>query len=354
MVLNPHEITFSFFDVAGGDAIWIRFFGNDSKWHNILVDGGYANTYKSVFGPLIREISKDEVIDLWIITHTDSDHIGAILGFIKDKKVLKKKEVLKQIWFNYSPSTVETSTGKLNFKQGINLRAYLEVNGFIVQQLIDRNLPDQDIYGLKIKVLSPSLEKLEISNSHWKNAEKNVKLGRSLDQADHLKSIEGLKHNSFSEDRDPWNGGAIAFLVEFKNIRSLFLSDSHPSVIVTSLNYLGYTSKSPINLDFVQLSHHGSKANNSLALLKILKTSTFVVTGNGITNRHPDKETLVRILVRNFQENKTEFVFPSETDALRNMFSVDENPFSRWGFRCVFPSNNSGFIEIPFLSLIKN
>lgn len=351
---ESHEITITFFDVRGGDAIWIRYLGNDSKWHNILVDGGYGNSYKTAFGPLISKISKGEVVDLWIITHTDADHIGAILGFIKDKKISKKKEVVTQIWFNYSPSTVEMTTGKLSVKQGMNLRTYLEVNGYVVMQPIDNNLPAQDLHGLKIKVLSPSLENLAKSKNHWKDTEKQVKmkLGRTQDQADHSSTIEELKHNTFSEDTDPWNGASIAFLVEFKDVRCLFLSDSHPSVVVSSLNILGYTSPSPLNLGLVQLSHHGSKANNSPDLLNVIKTSTFVVTGNGITNRHPDKETLVRILLRNHQENESKFVFPSQTNALRQIFSVDQNPFSRWGFSCVFPPENTGSIKIPFLPII--
>lgn len=351
---KSHKIKITFFDVKGGDAIWIRFLGNDEKWHNILVDGGYGNTYKSVFGPLISKITKAEAIDLWIITHPDLDHIGAILGFINDSQVKDKIKVLKQIWFNYSPSIIDATSGKLGVNQGNTLRTFLENHGFVVMQSIANNLPNQDLFGLKIKILSPDLKKLEKLKEHWKHLEQKIlKLGRTLKQSDHKKTIEELTLKRFIEDTDPWNGGAIAFMVEFDGVQCLFLSDSHPSSVETSLKNLGFNSDFQANFDLVQLSHHGSKANNSPSLLNLMKASRFVVTGNGINNHHPDKETLTRILTQVQRENDIEFVFPSETDALKNLFSVDIYPFLRWRFKCTFPPNNQGFVEFPFLSLTQ-
>jgi hypothetical protein len=35
MTQKTHRISFHFFDIGGGDAIFIRFLGTDSQWHNM-------------------------------------------------------------------------------------------------------------------------------------------------------------------------------------------------------------------------------------------------------------------------------------------------------------------------------
>jgi len=352
MLPKAHRLTFTFFDVNGGDALWIRFLGDDDKWHNILVDGGYGNTYKYVFGPLIRDIIAEEPIDLWIITHTDIDHIGATIGFIQDRKIKDKKAAVKQFWFNDSSFTLSDGTGKLGVAQGIKLRAFLQANELSVSQAITTELPTTDLYGLKITILSPSKERLSVANDSWKEREKIGKLGRTVEQADHEKKIEELFNDDFSEDVDVWNGGSIACLVEFKGIKALLLADSHPSTIIRALKNQELGIGLPLRADLVQLSHHGSKANTSQALLELIKSPKFIVTGNGITNLHPDKETLVRLLNQKGRtEEHLQFVFPSDTEALNKLFSVDSNPFSTHRFGITYPQKGNNFVELKFLPL---
>lgn len=352
MLLNTHELTFTFLNVGGGDAIWIRFLGNDNKWHNILIDGGYGYTYKDAFGPLINQIIKEECVDFWIITHTDRDHIGAVLGFIQDSKIKDKKAAVKQFWFNHSPLSINEATGKLGVGQGIKLRSYLENNGLLVTQEITTDLLPADFWGLRLTVLSPSDHKLSIANALWKEKELQGKLGRPRTQADHGKTIDELKNDNFSEDNDPWNGSSIACLLEYKGHTALLLSDSHPSVVAESLNKADLKQKLPLEASVVQLSHHGSKANNSQALLALVTTSTFVITGNGITNQHPDKETLVRILTQKERNDRElELVFPVETIALTKLFSVDTDAFKKYNFRCTYPLKGNNFTAIEFLPI---
>lgn len=352
---NDYNLTFSFFDVSGGDAILIRFLGNDDKWHNILIDGGYGKTYRDVFGPLLRSLPIEECIDLWVITHTDLDHIGAVLGFIQDKKITDKRKAVKQFWFNYSPLTVSGGNGKIGVSQGITLRNYLEKNNLLVKEAITTELPTINLWGLDITILSPTKEKLQIAEEKWKAKEYKGKLGRKQEQADHNKTIEELQQNDFSEDTDPWNGSSIACLLEYKSHQALLLADSHPSVIVDSLKKLDVTTESPLEVSLMQLSHHGSKANTSNDLLSMVKSATYVVTGNGITNRHPDKEALVRVLMqKERQTDNLEFYFPAKTEALTNLFSVDQNAFVNHHFCCKYPEPGDNQISLKFLPIEKS
>ena len=64
-----------------------------------------------------------------------------------------------------------------------------------------------------------------------------------------------------------------------------------------SLFKLGYNEVNKLHCDAVLLSHHGSVANNSLALFKMIQCRKYIISADGI-NRHclPNKETIARII----------------------------------------------------------
>ncbi|MCW3167935.1 hypothetical protein OMO38_05280 [Chryseobacterium sp. 09-1422] len=335
---KTHQVSFHFLDVNGGDAIHIRFLGTDGKWHNILIDGGYAKEYKNAFGPLIREIVEvGEIIDYWIVSHIDQDHIGAVLGFFKDKKIENKKEIVQNFIFNYSPEKINIPNGKISVKEGIDLRNFLKINDIPAISPINTSTESLDVFGLKITILSPNPEKEAIATELWRKKEFSGRIGRKASESDHKKNIKDLEGIKFNEDDDPINGSSIAILAEFQSIKALLLADSHPSDIIDSLDHLTYSKDAPLAVNFMQLAHHGSKGNTNPKILEIVKTKNYVVTGNGIHNRHPDKETLVRLITR---ENKGSEIlniyFVCDTPELRDIFGVDQNPFNNHKFNCEY------------------
>jgi hypothetical protein len=59
------NLTVKFFPVGCGDAISIRFLGNDDKYHNILIDGGYQYMYPfGIKKEMQGIIEREEHIDL--------------------------------------------------------------------------------------------------------------------------------------------------------------------------------------------------------------------------------------------------------------------------------------------------
>ena len=51
---------------------------------------------------VLRNPKQNEFVDLWIIKHTDRDHIGVVEAFIKDPFINKKKNLELYYWFNWS------------------------------------------------------------------------------------------------------------------------------------------------------------------------------------------------------------------------------------------------------------
>jgi len=352
MQMIDHAITCTYFDAGAGDAIWIRFLGNDSKWHHVLVDGGYGYAYKMAFGPLIREIvAVGETVDLWLISHIDLDHIGAVLGFIRDKKLKDKEQAVRRFWFNHAPMQIRESNGKLAVKEGVVLRDFLKSSGLLVSAPVIGGSSILNLYGLKITALTPTSAKLAVAGALWQAEEKTGKLGRNAAQSDHRKSITALEDRPFLADADPVNGSSISCLMEYCGLKFLLLADSHPEDVVAALRMLGYSEERPLAAVFMQLAHHGSKGNTSPELLRLVSTDCFVITGNGCANAHPDKESLVRLLTASTRSDKLRFIFPYHTKEITDLFMADIDAAATYNFVCEYPPDGERSVSLNFIPI---
>jgi hypothetical protein len=110
--------------------------------------------------------------------------------------------------------------------------------------------------------------------------------------------LETLAYTPFQSDKSLPNSASIAFNLTYKEsgkiYNFLFLADSYPDVIAESLIKLKYSPKNPFFVDFVKVSHHGSKRNTNLELLGLIRANTFIIMTNGY--KKPDKETIARLI----------------------------------------------------------
>ena len=160
------------------------------------------------------------------------------------------------------------------------------------------------IDGMRITILSPDEDKLNLLREKYSNNrplcksetnEISVEAGNVVD--DYATSLNDFNTDCFQEDISVENASSIAALFECVGKRILWLSDSVPSVIIHSLFKLGYCEANKLHCDAVLLSHHGSVANNSLALFKMIQCEKYIISADGI-NRYclPNKETVARII----------------------------------------------------------
>lgn len=93
-------ITINLLPALYGDTILIDV-ENDSKNTNILIDCGY--NYKNGLLPLLKCYSaQGKVIDRFIVSHYDDDHISSAAKFIKENGQSSDPKVIKinQVWLN--------------------------------------------------------------------------------------------------------------------------------------------------------------------------------------------------------------------------------------------------------------
>lgn len=312
-----------FLKAFNGDAIQISYRNNDGVRRNILIDGGPSQTYlrkgkkgKPDYGELhllVQELRcQDLKIDLLILTHVDDDHIDGILSWIEDDS--RAHEIIGKVWFNSGKIIAEHLTMaenpeleisldikadyKTSIPQGATFNKWLEENN-----LIDGNLifggKSIEIGELKFDFLSPDIDKMNKLLTLWKKEDPNYNTTAKYgNYSETLK--ECLAKDAFEEDDRVANGSSIAFILTYKNQdKYLFLGDSHPGVVLKQLNELGYNKSNPLLVKFVKISHHGSKANTSSELLKVIATDRYVISAHGLSHGHPDKVLLARIIDNN-------------------------------------------------------
>lgn len=315
-----------FLQANNGDSILISFVDEANQNRNILIDGGTSATYqykdkktsKILPGDLKKSIENlkkiNQKIDLLILTHVDDDHIAGLLKWFANDE--SAKNMIGEIWFNsgryifqhFKTEEIKTNLVDLklvdgtdtSIKDGVKFEDYIFNNKLWQGELITAPMKIPR-FGIEFNILSPTFEKLKPLLYKW---EKEHPDSLTSKKNDYNFSIEDLiSKDEFKEDDAVHNGSSIAFLMTYKAKNMLFLGDSHPSEIITNLSILLGKEKLPLAVEFVKLSHHGSKFNTNYDLLKLITCNNFIVSSNGKIHNLPDKQCLARIINYNSSAN---------------------------------------------------
>ena len=339
----------------------LSFLGDDGIQHHIVIDSGYRGTYRRTLKKFAEEISKkEECIDLFIITHTDRDHIGGAQKLFDDfgKAGKIKKNLIKDCWFNWShwkfPIADLSNSNDVSFKDGWELRDWLQKQEGMTLEDDITNETTLTLGGAIIDVLSPNKEKFYAFRNNWRSEERAF-LGMPNDEEvaggskDWGISVKDLVNKPSKEDNAVENGSSIAFLFSLRDASILFLADAHPSVIVEALKK-DYSTTNKLKVDYVKLAHHGSKYNTSTELLELLDCDSFLITTMG--GVRPHKETLAKI-AHYFQGvnpgRDIHFIFNYGKDEYQGLFSDSEKKDYR--IKCYFapkePEIKANVLDIP-------
>jgi hypothetical protein len=348
-----------------GDAIRLRYIGDDGHPHNIFLDSGYERTYRNILRQEINALIRTgESIDLWIVSHIHDDHIGGIMKYIKSVEDEEIKDITK-VWLYNPPRQYpvdfdikqNTTSSAMSIDQGDRLFKFLSANNKLSPKDIDTDLEFSNFFGLKIHILSPNKSVIKALRNKYKSGIPfqsseidDVSHAASVTNYDYNKKIDEFALDVFSEDDSLENKSSISVLIEYQNKKILWLADSHPSVVIESLTQNGYSMKYPLVCNYVILSHHASKRNNSTSLFNMIKCDKYIISSNG-ENKHclPNKEVIAKI-IRNKNRNSSipySLFFTYNTLNLKNIFkSDDDDIFKKWNFNPVYSSKYCTHIKL--------
>ncbi len=372
MIVNEKsatEVIVKIYPAFNGDCFLLKLGGN-----HILIDGGYVNTVNEYLSKDLRKIAeKGGSLSHVIITHIDQDHIS---GIVKLFEINKQSELIsiKNVWhnsFRHIQSKISAITSEkpknelldeitgnsylkeinkeeksISAEQGSSLASLILEGEYSWNEEFNGNAVSTDTHAsisidddIKFLLLSPDNEKLEKLEKTWRKELKKkgyleeLKEGEYYDDAFEfmmakLKEPKRMKENNissgipkveeliklpFEEDNTSPNGSSIAFIVEYRNKKLLFLGDSHPSLIAKNLRSLYEEKDFPIQFDLIKTSHHGSWSNNSPELLALIDSTRFIFSTNGKGHNHPDQETIAHIVSRKASRQRKLYInYPSE------------------------------------------
>lgn len=326
-----------------GDCIFISQ-QSDGNTFNLLVDGGPAETFGSLYGYpsplrlLLEELNEaGQMIDLAILTHVDDDHIGGFLEAFSHDDYLPS--MVREIWFNsyklismengaadddkYHVEGIGSSDTKTSITQGVTLEKKLSgLNWW--QKVIRNDLPVIIRGGLEFTILSPSAETLGKLQKKWvREAGSNAK-ETAKGQTDYLTSVADLiSSDTFVKDTSVANGSSIAFILRAEDKNIVLLGDAFANTVSAKPLDLDYCEDYPLEAEIVKVSHHGSKKNTSSDLLKLIRSEKFIISTDGSIFGHPDKRAIARIL----KSNDTNNIFFNYASVIGGILLPDEEEY---------------------------
>lgn len=292
-------IIFDFLPAGTGDSILIQL---DNFC--ILVDSGDRSSYKKIKDCLLKNLNNKR-INLIILTHIDDDHIGSMKKLLNDEDFLRLLHEDCNIWMNYP-------NGKETLFPAINKSASISYGGgdLIKKLALNKKIKHIDnIYineyskkidltpELSLVLLSPTKENLDDLHKKWQKSS-NLEISGKKNISDYHITLTELNDEKDYEDYWIPNSSSIAFLLKYKDSNKfLFLADAYARTITKSLRDLGYSEANPIKVDFIKISHHGSRSNNTKDLFNLIDCNKFIFLTNS-KNFLPHKKTLARICNR--------------------------------------------------------
>lgn len=251
-----------------------------------------------------------------------------------DKIPSEEYEILNQIVSNYTKSINKENkeNDPVSAIQGSTLAGYLYKYGYVKSvwnksfDLNAVNLDYRNKFNLdeaNIRLISPNTKKLERLSKFWHSELKRSKLDFKLSNEEifddayemyiknliddveyeefqtigysskayrSLEDIIGSKIIQTNKDKSKSNGASIAFILEYRNKKILFLGDAHEDIIIEEIK-----KENIEKVDVIKVSHHGSIKNN-YNWTEFIKSDLYLISTNGEKHGHPDSEFIAKLL----------------------------------------------------------
>lgn len=385
------------YPAGNGDAFLLSAAGS-----NVLVDGGYAQTFDEHIRPDLLEIaSRGEHLDLVIASHIDADHISGLIRFlaINEKSTEPKVVGVGEVWHNSLRSMTATNDvairpadqlildaikrrghpaqvcilpsgpNEISARQGSSLASLIHRGGYRwndhdgATSIAVERAPVFQLAGGNIRVIGPTQQRLDGLLKWWKGRLRqmgyNGPTGTSseIDDAFELVCehagesaasrpvpVSAQKRKDLEYVYDPdtsiTNGSSIATIIELGGARVLMLADAWAEDVASALRALQSNGDSML-FDAIKISHHGSLRNTSPDLLRLVDAPRYIVSSNGNAHGHPDIEVLSAIVDRPASFSRAlHFNYPTPASALLR------NHVSKSGASFTVHDNATDWIEI--------
>ena len=297
-----------------GDCLLVECLRESGRPWRMLVDGGPPDTWPLLDARLRRLPGNGRQIDIAVITHVDSDHIGGMLPFVVSEHASR----VGDFWFNggsilpdhrrevereRSVAQGETLVSALTGRSGDALEWNKAFGGGPVVTATDAGFTEVRVRnGPRITVLSPAVARLEALGTVWSRALREARRGIEREPVAEapapLADLDALAAEESDADTSVPNGSSIGLLVEHRGASVLLGADAFGAELEAGLRSLAAArEQDAIAVDAFKLPHHGSKGNVTATLLRAAPAEHYLVSSNGDIFGHPDDAAIARVVL---------------------------------------------------------
>ncbi len=358
-----------------GDCIVVECLREGGRPWRMLVDGGPPDTWPLLQARLNRLDAGDRTIDVAVITHVDSDHIGGMIPFLDSDLAAG----VHDFWFNgRTHLPAERPVRSRSIDQGESIVGALlgtpappdgrlppgrptprvlpwnaafdggpidtgDSSGFI-----EVRVPG----GPTVTILSPTTKRLLRLRASWFRVLEEARRGqRPLPGPDVLQPLDDLARiaaEASVRDASVPHGSSIAMLVEHRGASVLLGADAFGPVLEAGLRGLARSrGQERLEIDAFKLPHHGSQANVSVTLLEAAPARHYLLSSNGDVFHHPDDAAVARVITGAQSPPTLWFNYRNE----RTERWADPRLTGRYGHGVVFPDSEEpdagAVLELP-------
>jgi hypothetical protein len=330
-----------------GDSIWIEY-GNGGKTHRWLTDCGTQQTASELVRRVEALPEGERFLELFVMSHIDSDHIGGALPFFK---AVKRGLTFGDVWFN----GWRHISGRLGARQGEMFSTAIQDfelpwnkwrDGAAVVLDTDKPATCELPGGMKVTLLSPTPNELKKLAPAWARELTRYGLtpGARVDYSRFLKGTPSASTDvdehadaTFSPDGGLPNGTSIVVLAEFEGASVLLAADAHAPLLANSIRSLLRTrGVDRLKLDAFKVSHHASQFNVSTELIELLECRRYLVSTNGEHFSHPDRQAIARIIKYGGPKPELYFNYRSRYNEVWARPDLQE----KYGYRAIYPEGD--------------
>lgn len=355
------KFTLKLLPAADGDCL-ILSWSDVGPVSHMVVDGGRAGAYPHLKEHLTRIANNGEVLELYVLTHIDADHIEGALAYLKDRT---QPIAPKEVWYNGYRQM--KGSGRRSLKQGDEYSVALEKLRWPLNRQFANfvasieNAPGQiDIAGLKITMLSPDAAHLKALGDRWDEWRKLQGVEAESETNERMRASTRRSRNPIPAplviedligdgkiDSELPNGTSIAFVAEWQSRRVLFGGDAHPDLLTSSLGPLADAEGGRYRVDLLKAPHHGSMNNMSREFIERIDCRQLALSTNGNLHGHPDPQAIARFLHFGSEGPKVLY-FNYDTERTSPWRAPEV--MARHDFEARYPTDAPGTIEIDLLA----
>ena len=309
-----------------GDCIAMRYgdlVNGKEKQTVIVVDGGYAGTWKDTLKPFLRKYYNCEIygkihINIVILSHPDLDHVSGLVEMAKDEDVEIEMIMMHRPWEELSPSWFRDgriTKDSLKDRLGDAFEKAKELDDVTKNVTKPKlNVGKCDHKGASITILGPTSEFYKTCIANCEKTPQQANNVVNLPQSQSIKKsidfepyIEGEIKWYDDETTSAINESSLIILFEYDGIKVLLTGDAGKKGLTNAINYAHVNNITLNDCNIIKMPHHGSRKNVNPSIMKEFAGSEklYYSCASDDLGHHPSKRLINLMKEKGFKQCST-------------------------------------------------